>query len=191
MSSPSPRFRAPRALAATALSILIVLALAPLAPAAPPTCSGTPTAASAVSAPPAVTGRAIRCLVNAQRAAYGLRALRPSPLLRVAAERHGADMVTNGFFAHVSPFTGALAARVSRSGYMGHRTDWELGEDLAWGEGDLSTPAAIVEAWMNSPAHRAVILEPSFRDVGVGIVEGVPFATPLAGTTFVMDVGAR
>ena len=194
MSSPFPRTSPRGALAATALALLIALACAPASRAATaPTvpCAPTAVAASAVQAPAAVVGRAVRCLVNQQRAAHGLRSLRPSRLLRIAAEQHGADMVAHQFFAHVSPFTGALSNRVRRSGYMAHRPDWELGEDIAWGQGDLSTAAAIVDAWMNSPPHRAVILEPEFRDVGVGVIAGVPFASALAGATFVMDVGAR
>jgi uncharacterized protein YkwD len=100
-------------------------------------------------------------------------------------------MVSHRFFAHVSPAAGAITDRARRSGYITPRDDYVLGEDIAWGEGELSTPAAIVTAWMNSPEHRAVILDREFVDMGVGVITGVPVDTQLAGATFVLDVGAK
>jgi uncharacterized protein YkwD len=99
-------------------------------------------------------------------------------------------MVTHRFFAHVSPFTGAITDRARRAGYL-RNDDYALGEDIAWGEGELSTPDSIVTAWMNSAGHRAVILDRDYRDVGVGIVAGVPVDAELPGATFVLDVGSR
>jgi uncharacterized protein YkwD len=101
-------------------------------------------------------------------------------------------MVSHRFFAHVSPLAGAITNRARNAGYLTRATDdYVLGEDIAWGEGELSTPAAIVTAWMNSPAHRAVILDRDFDDMGVGVVAGVPVESALAGATFVLDVGAK
>jgi uncharacterized protein YkwD len=145
---------------------------------------------AAGNAPAATVGRAVRCLVNAQRVAHGLAPLRPSRQLRVAAEAHGADMVTHRFFDHVSPLRGAITDRARRAGYV-RSDDYALGENIAWGEGELSTPDAIVTAWMNSPGHRAVILDRHFHDVGIGITAGVPVDSELPGATFVLDVGAR
>jgi uncharacterized protein YkwD len=168
-----------RILAAVAAPLLLAIAVL-----------GTPTASYAASPPCAAT--TVRCLVNAQRAAHGLAPLRPSRQLRLAAEAHGADMVAHRFFAHVSPFSGAVTDRVRRAGYLAHRHDWSLGEDIAWGEGPLSTPQSIVTAWMNSPGHRAVILHRDFRDVGIGMAAGVPVGDgSMPGATFVLDAGAR
>src|SRR3954470_432732 len=155
----------------------------------------TPCAATTVAArpaPAATVESAVRCLVNAERAAHALRALRPSRQLRVAAEAHGADMVAHRFFAHVSPFSGAVTDRARRAGYLAHTRDWALGEDIAWGEGTLSTPQSILTAWMNSPGHRAVILDRDFRDAGIGVTLGVPVDDgSMPGATFVLDAGAR
>jgi len=190
MTVPMALPRSPR-LAATALALSAIAALVSSAPskAATTPCAATDVAAPA--APAATVGRAIRCLVNGQRVDHGLKPLRPSRQLRLAAESHGADMVSHRFFAHVSPFAGAVTDRARRSGYITPRDDYVLGEDIAWGEGELSTPAAIVTAWMNSPAHRAVILDREFVDMGVGVITGVPVDTQLAGATFVLDVGAK
>src|SRR4051794_24462825 len=182
-----------RILAAVAPPLLLAIAVlgTPTASyAASPPCAATTVAAG--QAPAATVETAVRCLVNAQRAAHGLAPLRPSRQLRVAAEAHGADMVAHRFFAHVSPFSGAVTDRVRRAGYLAHTHDWSLGEDIAWGEGPLSTPQSIVTAWMNSPGHRAVILHRDFRDVGIGMAAGVPVGDgSMPGATFVLDAGAR
>jgi uncharacterized protein YkwD len=182
-----------RILAAVAAPLLLAIAVlgTPTASyAASPPCAATTVAAG--QAPAATVAKAVQCLVNAQRAAHGLRPLRANRQLRIAAEAHGADMVSHRFFAHVSPVFGAITDRARRAGYLARRHDWTLGEDIAWGEGELSTPEAIVTAWMNSPGHRAVILDRDFRDAGVGVTAGVPLDDgALPGATFVLDVGSR
>jgi len=190
MTVPMALPRSPR-LAATALALSAIAALVSSAPSKAATAPCAATDVAAPAAPAATVGRAIRCLVNGQRIAHGLSPLRPSRSLRVAAESHGSDMVAHRFFAHVSPFAGAITDRARRSGYIRPVDDFELGEDIAWGEGVLSTPAAIVTAWMNSPPHRAVILDGDFHDVGVGVTAGVPVDAGQAGSTFVLDVGVK
>jgi uncharacterized protein YkwD len=180
---------------AIAVSLVLLSAIAALVIPTPSRAATAPCAATDVAAsdaPASTVGRAIRCLVNGRRATYGLAPLRASHQLRVAAENHGTDMVSHRFFAHVSPLAGAITNRARNAGYLTRATDdYVLGEDIAWGEGELSTPAAIVTAWMNSPAHRAVILDRDFDDMGVGVVAGVPVESALAGATFVLDVGAK
>ncbi|MEA2249690.1 MAG: hypothetical protein QOH46_4219 [Solirubrobacteraceae bacterium] len=144
---------------------------------------------AAVAAPAPAMSAAVRCLVNQTRAAHGLRALRPSARLERAAERHGQDMVRRRYFDHDSPGGRGVTDRVRSTGYLRGAGDWALGEDLGWGTGSLSSPAAIVQAWMDSPPHRAVILNGRYREVGVGIVQGVPVPMDATGATFVMDVG--
>jgi uncharacterized protein YkwD len=190
MALPRSPHRLLPAIAAVLFATIVWLTLPSTSKAAgTPHCAATDVAAS--DAPQATVGRAIRCLVNGQRIAHGLSALRPSRTLRVAAENHGSDMVVHRFFAHVSPFAGAITDRVRRSGYIRPADDYALGEDIAWGEGVLSTPEAIVTAWMNSPPHPAVILDGDFDDVGVGVISGVPMAADQAGSTFVLDVGGK
>jgi len=130
------------------------------------------------------------CLLNAERAAHGLHALHPSRALATAAQAYSDDMVARGFFAHVSPSGETIAKRISRTGWLRHRAGWMLGETLAWGTGQLATPTAIVAAWMRSPGHRAIVLRPRFRHVGIGIAEGTPFGRPGEGTTVTADFGA-
>jgi uncharacterized protein YkwD len=151
-------------------------------------CGFTRLAASA--APEANVRSAVRCLVNSQRASHGLHSLRASAQLNAAADRHSADMVARGYFAHVTPEGKSVAARVRETGYLGGSNDWALGEDIGWGTSTLSTAAAIVDAWMHSPPHRRVILDRDFRQIGVGVAPGVPVPGQAAdGATFVIDLG--
>ena len=114
--------------------------------------------------------QAVRCLLNAQRASAGLRPLAGDRKLARAARRFSDAMVRQGFFDHVSPRGSTMDQRIRAAGYSG-RT---LGETIGWGAGSLATPAAIVQAWMQSPPHRAIIMDGRFNEVGLGIAAGSP-----------------
>jgi uncharacterized protein YkwD len=150
-------------------------------------CGYTRLAASA--APEPNVRSAVRCLVNTTRVEHGLRPLRPSAQLNLAADRQAADMVARGYFAHVTPEGKSVTDRVRATGYLGRSQDWALGEDIGWGTSTLSTAAAIVDAWMHSPPHRHVILDRDFRQVGIGVARGVPVPGQGDGATFVLDAG--
>jgi uncharacterized protein YkwD len=150
-------------------------------------CSFTRLAANA--APEPNMRSALRCLVNVERAKHGLRALSSDGRLNAAADRHSADMVARQYFAHVTPEGASVTDRVRQTGYLGGSHDWALGEDIGWGTSTLSTPAAIFRAFMNSPPHRRVILDRDFRQIGVGVAQGVPVAGQAGGATFVLDFG--
>jgi uncharacterized protein YkwD len=172
---------------AAVLAAVALGAMPSLAAAQGTGCSFTRSAASA--SPEPNVRHALRCLVNVERARHGLRALRPSGRLTAAADRHGADMVARGYFAHVTPEGAGVADRVRQTGYLGGAHDWTLGEDIGWGTGSASTPASIFRAFMKSPPHRRVILDGSFRQIGIGVAPGVPVAGQGAGATFVLDFG--
>ena len=171
--------------AAAAAALVAALGVAPAAGAAQTGCAQAQASAASVPAP--AVGSAVRCLVNAERARHGLAALSASERLRAAAAAHSADMVARSFFAHVSPGGVTLTDRARRAGYPG-RT---LGEDIGWGTYQLGTPAAIVRAWMDSPPHRAIILNARFREVGVGVAIGTPAEPTSAGAVYTLDVGRR
>jgi uncharacterized protein YkwD len=120
--------------------------------------------------------RATLCLVNGERTQRGLSRLTARRELETAATRYGRQMVAQRFFDHVSPSGSTLVQRVRQTGYLRNASGWSLGENLAWGSGDLATPRAIVAAWMASPGHRANILRPRFRDAGIGLAAGAPLA---------------
>jgi uncharacterized protein YkwD len=170
----------------TALAAALVAALGAASGASAQSSGGCQNAsAAAADVPVRSVGSAVRCLVNLERARHGLAPLQPSARLRAAATAHSSDMVVRSFFAHVSPNGGTLTDRVRRAGYGG-RT---LGEDIGWGTYGLATPAAIVQAWMHSPPHRAVILSPKFREIGVGVTLGTPSGRTNTGAVYVLDLG--
>lgn len=114
--------------------------------------------------PTRVESEALR-LINVARADKGLHAVRLDLRLRRAARRHTGDMLRRGYFAH-----GATAQRLAR--YVGGAGF--VGETLAWGSGSYRTPASTVQSWLDSPSHRALLLDPDFRYVGIGS-RGGPF----------------
>ena len=79
--------------------------------------------------------------------------------LRKAAARPLHAMVNEGYFDHTSPNGDTFVDRILGAGYAKRNDAWTLGENLAWGTGDLSTPAGIMQSWMNSAGHKANILK--------------------------------
>jgi len=116
------------------------------------------------------------CLLNAERVQYGLQPLNWNWRLWYAAQRMANDMISERFYSHRMPDGRTLLARVSVTGYLPAGDNWSLGENLAWGDGVLSSPVATVYGWMTSPKHRANVLAPDYRDVGIGIALGCPVA---------------
>lgn len=149
-------------------------------------CAGADALPGSVSA--ATVRSAMLCLLNVQRAAHGLPALRASRPLRAAATRWARTMVSRHFFDHARSGS-TLSTRVARTAYLRRTRSWALGENIAYGSGARGTPAAIVAAWMGSPPHRANILLRRFRDIGIGVAPGVPVGG--SGATFVTDFGVR
>ena len=131
---------------------------------------------------------ALLCLHNEQRAAQGLRPLREHTRLRRAAAGHSDDMVERGYFSHTGRDT--FVERILDAGYARPRDGWSLGENLAWGTGELATPRKMMEAWLSSPPHKKTIFGRSYRDVGFGVRVGVP-TDPSAGATVTANFGAR
>jgi uncharacterized protein YkwD len=136
----------------------------------------------------AQVGQATLCLLNDERTAAGLRPLQYSAALTVPSAAYSTKMVTQNFFAHESPDGSTLTSRLEAAGYIRPDGDWFVGENLAWGQGNLATARSIAIAWMNSPGHRHNILEPEFTEVGIGIVPGTP-GDPTWGATYTTDFG--
>jgi uncharacterized protein YkwD len=103
-------------------------------------------------------------LVNRERIAAGLRPLAPDPELTQVARRHSADMFARGYFAHVTPEGRDPFDRMREAGVR----LLAAGENLA-----LAPTLQIAHTGlMNSPGHRANILNPRFGRVGIGIMDG-------------------
>jgi uncharacterized protein YkwD len=147
-----------------------LLALLVTAPAALAACPDADVAAGDAGAVAATL-----CLLNEQRADHGLGAFTESSTLDRAAGGYAADMVDRRFFDHVSPGGGTMMDRIKAAGWVAPGS-WSAGENIAWGTGELSTPAAIVDGWMHSAGHRANILNGTFTQIGIGIAAAAPQA---------------
>jgi uncharacterized protein YkwD len=133
---------------------------------------------------------AILCLHNQIRADHRLPALRSNKRLRKAALGHSRDMVRNDYFEHTTPAGITMVDRILKAHYVRGDQGWSLGENLAWGTGVYGTPRGAVDSWMESPGHRDNILRRAYREVGIGVVVGVP-GSNAAGATYTLDFGVR
>lgn len=102
-------------------------------------------------------------LVNVERAKAGLKALTEDWELSRVARYKSQDMHDLRYFSHTSPTYGSPFDMMKAFGIR-YRT---AGENIAMG---YRTPAAVVQGWMNSPGHRANILNASYTKIGVGYV---------------------
>lgn len=104
-------------------------------------------------------------LTNLERMKHGLKPLTINgDLARVAAIK-SKDMLSNNYFAHQSPTYGSPFDMMS---YFGINYSY-AGENIAAGQ---RSPEEVVQAWMNSPGHRANILNPNYTQIGVGFAKG-------------------
>lgn len=100
-------------------------------------------------------------LVNIERQKNGLQPLAEDWQLSRVARYKSEDMRDRGYFSHTSPTYGSPFEMMKSFG-ISYRS---AGENIAKGQ---SSPAAVVNAWMNSSGHRANILSKSFTHIGVG-----------------------
>ncbi|WP_031516427.1 CAP domain-containing protein [Desulfofalx alkaliphila] len=100
-------------------------------------------------------------LVNRERANNGLSPLVAKSDLNRVAQVKAEDMAGNRYFSHTSPTYGSPFDMMRQFGINYTRA----GENIAMG---YRTPESVMEGWMNSPGHRANILNPHFTEIGVG-----------------------
>lgn len=130
-------------------------------------------------------------LTNVERTKAGLKPLKLNSQLVDAAQDHSNDMAEDDFFSHTGIDDSDVGNRATDSGYQ-YST---VGENIAAGQ---TTAEEVVEGWMNSPDHRANILNPNYTEIGIGYEHAAEdtgavnynyywtqvFGTPLAGANF-------
>jgi hypothetical protein len=104
-------------------------------------------------------------LTNDQRVANGLSSLTENTTLDAAALAKGNDMIAKNYWAHFAPDGTSPWSFFTSFGYKYQYA----GENLAR---DFSDASSAVNAWMNSPTHRENILNPHYKEIGIGVVEG-------------------
>ncbi len=118
-------------------------------------------------------------LVNQHRAALGLVQLRVSPTLTASAVWKARHMAYYGYMQHddpAPPIARLWYQRVQACGYAGGG----MGENIAYG---YPTPQDVMNAWLNSPGHKANIENASYRAIGVGAAGSTVFWAQDFGTT--------
>lgn len=104
--------------------------------------------------------REVAQLTNHYRAKFGLPPLQISTTLEYVAQSHGDDMGRNGYFSHVGRDGSDIGDRAQRGGYR----YCVIAENIAMGH---RSPRAVVRGWINSPGHRANLLDHEVAEIGV------------------------
>lgn len=102
-------------------------------------------------------------LTNQKRVGAGLKPLTANWELSRVARYKSQDMVDKKYFSHTSPTYGSPFDMMKKFG-ISYRA---AGENIAYGQ---RTPEAVVDAWWNSPGHKANMMNPNFTQIGVGYV---------------------
>jgi uncharacterized protein YkwD len=104
--------------------------------------------------------------LNKIRAQHGLQPVKISARLTASAAQHSKEMGADGYFEHNSHDGTSFWKRIGRwygsSGY----SYWSVGENLLWSSPQVD-PAGAMQLWMNSPEHRANILNARWREIGI------------------------
>jgi uncharacterized protein YkwD len=116
-------------------------------------------------------------LINGERARAGLPPLQAQPQLMAAAQRYAGIMASTSCFGHDCGPDGGPGSQVRNAGY--EFTDF--GQNVAAGQ---RSPEEVLADWMRSPYHRANMLNPAYRDIGVGVATGRRLTT-----YWVLDLG--
>jgi uncharacterized protein YkwD len=109
-------------------------------------------------------------LTNAERADAGCRPLKVSAKLTKAAQAHSADMAKQDYFSHTAKDGRSPFDRITGTGYAYSAA----AENIAAGQ---RTAADVVKGWMDSPGHRANIVNCTYTQIGVGYAAGGTYGT--------------
>jgi len=131
--------------------------------------------------------------LNAIRTEHGLQPLRLNARLGAAAVQHSREMGSAGYFEHASLDGTSFWKRISRWYASAGYRSWSVGENLLWSAPDVDAPGAL-DVWMHSPGHRANILNPRWREIGISALHFASAPGPYEGhevTIITTDFGVR
>lgn len=145
----------------------------PLAPVVKPVATPKPVPVKPVETPkvetPSVAGMSqieleVLRLVNVERKKVGLKALTTSSTFSNVARKKSEDMAVKGYFSHTSPTYGS-PFDMMKTFNITYRA---AGENIAMGQ---TSAESVMKAWMNSPGHKANILNSNYGKIGIGMYE--------------------
>src|SRR3989338_7096576 len=114
----------------------------------------------------AVDSEILMRLINKERGSRNLTVLSRNSSLLTASAGKAQDMIDRDYFAHIDPDGNYVWGKITSAGYAPYRI---LGENLAL---DFSASEGLVQAWLDSPTHRANILHKEFLDQGLSALYG-------------------
>jgi uncharacterized protein YkwD len=145
---------------------VLIAAVAALALALP---VGASTAQGRVATAQTALNGGVLQQLNAIRTLNGLVPLKENTALDASATQHSNEMAAKGYFEHNSADGTVFWKRIQRwYGSTGFGF-WSVGENLLWSSPDVD-PAGALRMWMNSPEHKANILNPRWRQIGISSV---------------------
>jgi uncharacterized protein YkwD len=119
----------------------------------------------------------VLAIVNRERAANGCGAVTVNAKLAAVARAHSVDQATHGTMSHTGSDGSSPWDRANRAGYT-----HAIGENVAAG---YRTAEAVMTGWLNSPGHRANILNCAAKAIGIGVAtadDGTPYWTQVFGS---------
>jgi uncharacterized protein YkwD len=131
--------------------------------------------------------------INALRTSHGLAPLAFSRALLTSASVHSQEMVADGYFSHTAADGETFDGRIERYYRPRGTSLYGVGENLFWTLNTASS-ATIVSAWMKSPDHRANLLKPDWRQIGLAAVQAPSAPGVYDGrsvTVVTVDFGVR
>jgi uncharacterized protein YkwD len=118
--------------------------------------------------------------VNAERSLRHVAPVAASETLEQIAEYHISRMIDGNYFGHDDPFDrSTVGARAAKFDYPYQK----IGENLAAGQ---DAAGQVLAGWLASPAHRAILLDPEFREAGVAVLDGGRY-----GRYWAIELGTR
>ena len=136
--------------------------------------------------PAAKVEASVLAAINEVRAEHGLGPVRPEGRLARAARSHSSDMLARDYFLHESGPEGASFDERVYGFFANRKRPHAIGEILYWGAGDAGAVDDAVRGWLNSAPHRAVLLDGSYTQVGIGLGHG-RFSGARAATVYTVD----
>jgi uncharacterized protein YkwD len=176
-------------MAATRIGVALAAALAAVAVVAPGASAAPRVPAASLSS----LESSVLVDINAFRAQHHLSRLRLNTALTRAARAHSGQMAAVGYFAHASADGSAFWQRIQAFYGSSRWQYWSVGENLLWSAPDVDAGNAL-KLWLASPEHRANLMSPKWREIGVSAVHAAHAPGTYAGrdvTIVTTDFGVR
>jgi uncharacterized protein YkwD len=133
------------------------------------------------------------CLIERERGAYRLGALRANGSLQRIATSQAKAMVVGDYFGDNSPSGTTPWQRITASAYASGARSIAAAQNIGWGTSRIATPAGMVSTWMHSPPHREIVLTSDYKDIGIGVAPAAPTSLTKGapGATYTVEFATR